>query len=225
MGVKVSASLMCADLARLGDEVRTLVAAGVDWLHFDIMDGHFVPNLTFGPDVVKALRPLTDLPFDVHLMVRDPERHIPAFIEAGADWLGVHQEACRDPLAALRLIRDAGARPGIAISPPTPVSALAPLIEAADLVLIMTVNPGFAGQTLVPGTIEKIAQARELIRASGRDIELQADGNVSLETAPAMVAAGATCLVGGSSSVFCRSEGDYATCVRRLRGGLERDQE
>jgi len=212
----ISASLMCADLTRLGEEVADLERVGVDWLHFDIMDGQFVPNLTFGPDILRALRPVTKLPFDVHLMIEEPARHAEAFVRAGGDLLVVHAEACRHLQRTLRLIRDLGARPGVALNPATPLSALDYVLDDVDLVLLMTVNPGFAGQVLVPQTVEKIAHLRERLDRERRDVILQVDGNVSFENAARMAAAGATAFVAGSSSLFSASL-DRATACRRLR--------
>jgi len=218
--VIISASLMCADLRRLGDDVAELEAAGVDWLHFDIMDGHFVPNLTFGPDLLRNLRPITPLPFDVHLMIEEPLRYLDRFREAGADLIVVHAEACRHLQRTLAAIRDLGARPGVALNPATPLSALDYVAEDVDLILLMTVNPGYAGQALVEATLPKIAHLAQRLAREGRETMLQVDGNVSFENARRMAECGATCFVAGSSSVFAaglsRAEG-----VRRLRQALE----
>jgi len=218
--VIISASLMCADLTRLGEDIAELEQAGVDWLHFDIMDGHFVPNLTFGPDLLRNLRPVTELPFDVHLMIEEPLRYLDRFREAGADLLVVHAEACGHLQRTFAAIRDLGAQPGVALNPSTPLSALDHLLDDVDLVLLMTVNPGYAGQQLIPATIPKIAQLAERLRQERREIILQVDGNVSFENAAQMAAAGATCFVAGSSSVFTpgltREEG-----ARRLREAVK----
>ena len=215
----ISASLMCADLTRLGDDIAKLEAAGVDWLHFDIMDGHFVPNLTFGPDLVRSLRPVTSLPFDVHLMIDEPIRYLERFREAGADILVVHAEACGHLQRTLAAIRDLGARPGVALNPATPLSALDYILDDVELVLSMTVNPGYAGQKLVEATLPKIAELAARLQAEGRDIILQVDGNVSFGNARRMTERGANCFVAGSSSVFAegltRAEG-----TRRLRAAL-----
>ncbi len=200
--LKISASLMCADLARLAEEVRELEAAGVDWLHFDIMDAHFVPNLTFGPDVVRALRPLTALPFDVHLMIEEPIDYLERFAEAGADIIVVHVEACRHVQRTLARIRDLGATPGAALNPATPLSALDHILDDVDIVLVMTVNPGFAGQKIVPATIPKVRALAERLRAEGREIAIEVDGNVTPENGRALAEAGATVFVGGTGSVF-----------------------
>jgi ribulose-phosphate 3-epimerase len=225
-GLKISSSLMCADLLRLKDEIAELEAAGVDWLHFDIMDGHFVPNLTFGPDVVRNLRPASELPFDVHLMVDEPIRYSDRFIEAGADILVVHAEACRHLQRTLAAIRDLGAQPGVALNPATPLSALDYVLDDVDMVLLMTVNPGYAGQELVPATIPKIATLADRLEREKRDIILQVDGNVSPENGRKMAAAGATAFVAGTASVFAegvtRAEGTRALREAVQAGADER---
>ncbi len=200
--LKISASLMCADLRHLEDQLRQMEAAGLDWLHFDIMDGHFVPNFTFGPHFVQQVNAMSDLPCDVHLMVEHPDQYIPVFIEAGADIVVVHQEACTHLNRTLQLIRREGASPGVALNPATSLQTLDYVLDDVDLVLIMTVNPGFAGQKLVPATLDKIAHAYERLAETARDIDLQVDGNVSPENARKMCAAGANVLVAGSASVF-----------------------
>ncbi len=209
--LKISASLMCADLSRLAEEIAELEQAGVDWLHFDVMDGNFVPNLTFGPDIIRNLRPLSELPFDVHLMVHEPIRYLDRFVEAGADILVVHAEACGHLQRTLAGIRDLGARPGVALNPGTPLSALDYVLDDVDMVLLMTVNPGYAGQELIPATIPKIADLADRLHREDRDIILQVDGNVSPENGRAMAAAGATAFVAGTASVFAegmtRAEG------------------
>jgi len=220
MEMIISASVMCADLTRLGEDIAALEAAGVDWLHFDIMDAHFVPNLTFGPDLIRNLRPVTRLPFDVHLMIEEPIRYLDRYREAGADWIVVHAEACGHLQRTLAAIRDLGARPGVALNPSTPLSALDYVLDDADLVLLMTVNPGYAGQRLVEATLPKIGQLADRLAEEGRNTILQVDGNVSFENARRMALQGARCFVAGSSSVFAegltRAEG-----TRRLREALE----
>jgi len=202
MSVKISASLMCADLCNIERDVRALEEAGVDWLHFDIMDGRFVPNITLGPDFVRAVRAVSDLPLDVHLMVEEPERYLPEFLEAGSDILAIHVEATRHVRTTLRAIREAGARAGLCLNPATPLDAVEYAADLVDMLVIMTVDPGFAGQKLIPSTLPKIAAAKKLVNAHGREAEIQVDGNVSFEHAPKMVAQGATVLVAGTSSVF-----------------------
>jgi ribulose-phosphate 3-epimerase len=216
----ISASLMCADLTRLGEGIAELEAAGVDWLHFDIMDGHFVPNLTFGPDLIRNLRPITKLPFDVHLMIDEPIRYLDSFGEAGSDIIVVHAEACGHLQRTLAAIRDLGAKAGVALNPATPLSALDYVLDDVDLVLLMTVNPGYAGQRLVPATLPKIADLADRLACENRDVLLQVDGNVSFENARTMAANRANCFVAGSSSVFAegltRAEG-----TKRLREAVE----
>jgi len=193
---------MCADLCNIERDVRALEEAGVDWLHFDIMDGRFVPNITLGPDFVRAVRAVSDLPLDVHLMVEEPERYLPEFLEAGSDILAIHVEATRHVRTTLRAIREAGARAGLCLNPATPLDAVEYAADLVDMLVIMTVDPGFAGQKLIPSTLPKIAAAKKLVNAHGREAEIQVDGNVSFEHAPKMVAQGATVLVAGTSSVF-----------------------
>lgn len=216
----ISASLMCADLTRLGEETAELERAGSDWLHFDIMDGQFVPNLTFGPDLVRSLRPMSTLPFDVHLMIEEPIRYLERFREAGADILVVHAETCRHLQRTLGTIRELGAKAGVALNPATALSALDYVLDDVDLVLLMTVNPGYAGQKLVPATLPKIERLTSRLAQEGRQIIVQVDGNVSFDNARAMAAKGANCFVAGSSSVFAhglsRTEG-----IRRLRQAVE----
>jgi ribulose-phosphate 3-epimerase len=216
MPVKISASLMCADLCNLGRDLRELEAAGVEWLHFDIMDGHFVPNFTLGPGFVQAVRDASDLTCDVHLMIEEPARYVPVFAESGADIISFNIEADRHPLRTIDLIRDSGVRPAIAINPATPEAALEHVLHAVRMVLVMTVNPGFAGQKLIPQTLDKIARIRQMLRERGLEADLEVDGNVSFEHAPAMVARGANVLVAGTSSVFAKGF-TIAEGVRRLR--------
>ncbi len=211
---------MCADLGRLAEEVAELERAGTDWLHFDIMDGHFVPNITLGPLVVERLRPHSKLPFDVHLMIEEPIRCLDDYVQAGADILVVHAEACRHLPRTLARIRDLGAKPGVALNPATPTAALDYVLDDIDMVLLMTVNPGYASQRLIPSTVGKIADLAERLSGEGRDIIIQVDGNVSPEHGRRMAASGATAFVAGTASVFApgvtRAEG-----VRRLREAIE----
>ena len=223
MDVKISTSIMCADFLRLGEAVKELEASGADYLHFDIMDGHFVPNFTMGPDILKSIRGETDIPFDTHLMVYEPERYIETFIQAGSDLVVIHVEACRHLHRTINLIKENGARAGVAINPATPLSALDYLLEEVYMVLVMAVDPGFAGQTMIPGSIGKIGQLKQKITQSGLDVKIQVDGNVSFQNAPRMVLAGADILVAGSSSVFRKDmtipEGMEA--LRRCISGMD----
>lgn len=204
MDIKISASVMCADFLHLERVVRELEASGADFLHFDIMDGHFVPNFTMGPDILKSIRGETDIPFDTHLMVYEPERYIETFIQAGSDLVVIHVEACRHLHRTIDLIRGNGAQAGVAINPATPLSALDYLLDEVDVVLIMAVDPGFVGQTMIPSAIGKIRRLKQKIDEARLGVQIQVDGNVSFENAPKMVLAGADILVAGTSSVFRR---------------------
>jgi ribulose-phosphate 3-epimerase len=214
--IRLCASLACADFLHLERDLQALQAAGVDYLHIDVMDGLFVPNLALSPDIMRTVRRATSLPLDVHLMIERPERYVQTFVEAGAAILVVHQEATVHLQRTLALIRQLGARPGVALNPATPLDTLRYVLEDIDLLLIMTVNPGFVGQSLVPATLGKIADARRMIDERRLPIDIEVDGNVSFEHAARMVRAGANYLVGGTSSIFARDL-DIAEGVRRLR--------
>ncbi|MBO2534120.1 MAG: ribulose-phosphate 3-epimerase, partial [Thermoactinomycetaceae bacterium] len=177
--VKIAPSLLSADFSRLKEELAEVEAAGADWIHVDVMDGHFVPNLTIGPLVVEAIRPHTRLPLDVHLMIEEPDRYIPAFAKSGADWITVHQEACPHLHRSVSLIAEQGVKAGVAINPATPVSLLEPILPYVDLVLVMTVNPGFGGQKLIPTALKKVEEVRRRLEDLGRtDVEIEVDGGI-----------------------------------------------
>ncbi len=214
---RVAPSILAADFARLGDEVRAVSEAGADYLHVDVMDGHFVPNITIGPAVVKALRPFSDKPFDVHLMISPADPFIADFAEAGADILTVHPEAGPHLHRTLQLIKSKGLRAGVSLNPGTPAEAVDYVLDAVDLVLVMCVNPGFGGQSFIPAALDKIKALRRKIDAAGRPIEIEVDGGINAETAPLAVAAGADVLVAGTA-VFRGGPEEYAANIARLRG-------
>jgi ribulose-phosphate 3-epimerase len=215
--IKIAPSILSADFARLGEEVRALAAAGADYIHIDVMDGHFVPNLTVGPVVVRALRPHATLPFDVHLMITPVDPLVPAFAEAGADIITVHAEAGPHVHRTIQLIRSLGRKPGVSLNPGTPVEAIDMLLGDVDLVLVMSVNPGFGGQSFIPSQLDKVRALRERITRSGRAIELEVDGGINADTARAVVGAGADVLVAGTAT-FEGGREAYAANIARLRG-------
>ncbi len=215
--IRIAPSILAADFAQLGQEVRALEAAGADYIHIDVMDGHFVPNLTIGPQVVRALRRHTELPFDVHLMIAPADPLLPAFAKAGADILTVHPEAGPHVHRSLQLIKSLGKKAGLALNPGTPAEAVQALIDEVDLLLVMSVNPGFGGQDFIEGALGKIETLRRMINASGRTIDLEVDGGINAETAPRVIAAGADLLVAGTAT-FKGGPDYYADNIRRLRG-------
>jgi ribulose-phosphate 3-epimerase len=215
--VRIAPSILSADFARLGEEVRAIDEAGCDWVHVDVMDGHFVPNLTIGPMVVKALRSHTTKPFDVHLMISPVDGFLDAFAEAGADIMTVHPEAGPHTHRSVQRIKALGKKAGVSLNPATPAKMLDYLIDDIDLVLIMSVNPGFGGQRFIDSQLRKIESVRKMIDKSGRDIALEVDGGIDMETAPRAIAAGADTLVAGTAT-FRGGPAAYADNIRRLRG-------
>jgi ribulose-phosphate 3-epimerase len=197
--IELAPSILSADFAHLAEQVQAAAAGGGRVIHVDVMDGHFVPNITLGPPVVKSLRKTTDLPLDCHLMIENPDQYIPEFVEAGADWISVHQEACRHLNRTLHLIRDHGAKAGVVINPATPVDTLSEVLDIVDYVLVMSVNPGFGGQKFIPGAVHKIRKLAELRGQRGLGYRIEVDGGVALDTVVEVVRAGAEILVAGNA--------------------------
>ena len=216
----IAPSILSADFARLGVEVDAVLAAGADWIHFDVMDNHYVPNLTIGPLVCKALRKHgVTAPIDVHLMVDPVDRLVPEFAEAGATWISFHPEASRHVDRTIRLIRESGCRPGLVLNPATPLSWLDHTLEQIDLLLLMSVNPGFAGQQFIEPVLGKLREARQRIDASGRELRLEIDGGVKLDNIGAIAGAGADAFVAGSAIFGAK---DYAATIRAMRAAIAR---
>lgn len=218
--IRIAPSMMCADFIRLGDELDTLRAGGADFLHVDVMDGHYVPNHTLGPDFCRRLAGYSPIPLDIHLMVDNPDAFVDVYAAIPGAWVSIHPETTRHPLRTLERIRAKGARPGIVIDPALPAAAAGELLHAVDLACVMTVNPGYAGQRLVPRTLPKIGEVAAMAAAEGREVEIEVDGNASWENIPRMVAAGATVLVAGSSSLY--DGAGLAANLARLRALLGR---
>ncbi|KPC74889.1 ribulose-phosphate 3-epimerase [Thermoactinomyces vulgaris] len=216
--IKIAPSILSADFARLGDEVREAEQAGADWIHVDVMDGRFVPNITLGPVVVEAIRPHTRLPLDVHLMINEPDRYIEAFVKSGADVVSVHQEACPHLHRTVYRIKELGAKAGVVINPATPVSLIEPILPDVDLVLLMTVNPGFGGQKFISSVLDKIGQVRRLLVERGLShVDVEVDGGINAQTAALVAQAGANVLVAGSA-VFGQADRQAAMAAIREAG-------
>jgi len=213
-GVRIAPSILSADFARLADEVAKVEAAGADFLHIDVMDGHFVPNLTVGPPIVEALRKVTKLTLDVHLMMTNPDAFIPEFVEAGADYVTVHVEACPHLHRTVQSIKERGIKAGVTLNPATSLTTVEEILPVADLLLIMSVNPGFGGQHFIPAVLGKIARAHRLIQSTGSQALLEVDGGVKVDNAGAVIAAGADVLVAGSA-IF--SSSDYRATIEAMR--------
>ncbi len=215
--VRIAPSILAADFAKLGEEVSAIAEAGADFIHVDIMDGHFVPNISFGPSVTKAIRGCTDKPFDVHLMISPVDPFIPEFVDAGADIITLHQEAGDHLHRSIQVIKSLGKKVGVSLNPATPASTLEYVMDEIDLVLVMSVNPGFGGQKFIPSQLDKIRRLRAMIDESGRDIDLEVDGGINVETAPLVIEAGADLLVAGSAA-FKGGPDQYANNIKVLLG-------
>jgi len=217
--VKISPSLLAADFSRLGDEVQKVTQAGADWIHLDVIDGQFAPNITFGMPVIAAVRKYSHLPFEAHLMIKSPERYIKNFVEAGVDIIVIHIESCREPEEVIAMVKEKNVKAGLALSPDTPVETVENLIYKVDLLVLMTVYPGFAGQKFIKTVIPKIKASRAMVKKHAVQIDIEADGGINIETAPLATAAGANVLVAGSA-VFKAEEGIEAA-IRNLRIAAE----
>jgi ribulose-phosphate 3-epimerase len=215
---KIAPSILSADFSRLADEVRAVEKAGADVIHVDVMDGHFVPNITIGPLVVQGLRKLTSLPLDIHLMIENPERYIEVFARAGGDWITIHAEVCPNLKRMIRKVRQLNVRPGIVLKPATPLKTLFPVLDDIDLVLIMSVNPGFGGQSFIPSTLKKIERLRKIVDQNGYSMEIEVDGGVKIENIREVSAAGGDIFVVGTG-IF-KTE-NYEETIRKLRQEIE----
>ncbi|MFA9557410.1 ribulose-phosphate 3-epimerase [Evansella sp. AB-rgal1] len=215
--IKIAPSILSADFAKLGEEIIDVENGGADYIHVDVMDGHFVPNITIGPLVVNAIRPITKLPLDVHLMINNPDSYIPEFAKAGADIISVHVEACTHLHRTIQLIKETGVKPGVVINPATPVSSIQHIVEDVDLILLMTVNPGFGGQAFIPSVLPKIREVKDLVVQTGKSIDIEIDGGVNPDTAKLCVEAGANVLVAGSAIYNSRNR---KIAIDSIRGAL-----
>jgi ribulose-phosphate 3-epimerase len=213
--VKIAPSILSADFSKLGEEIIAVDQAGADYIHIDVMDGHFVPNITIGPLIVEAVRPVTKLPLDVHLMIENPDHYIEAFAKAGANFITVHVEACRHLHRTIQNIKSFGVKAGVVLNPATPVESIQHIIGDIDMVLLMSVNPGFGGQTFIPEVLSKIRKVKEMAEQKGLSVEIEIDGGVNPETARQCIEAGATVLVAGSA-VY--NQKDYKQAISQLRG-------
>lgn len=213
--VKIAPSILSADFSKLGEEIKDVERGGADLIHVDVMDGHFVPNITIGPLIVDSIRPITKLPLDCHLMIENPDQYIEAFAKAGADYITVHAEACRHLHRTIHLIKSFGVKAGVVLNPATPVEWIEPILPDVDMVLLMTVNPGFGGQKFISSVLPKIKRVKELADEKGLHLEIEVDGGVNEETAALCTAAGATVLVAGSA-VF--NQQDRKTAITKLKG-------
>ncbi|MBU8768528.1 ribulose-phosphate 3-epimerase [Cytobacillus oceanisediminis] len=213
--VKIAPSILSADFSKLGEEIKDVERGGADYIHVDVMDGHFVPNITIGPLIVDAIRPVTKLPLDVHLMIENPDNYIEAFANAGADYITVHAEACKHLHRTIHFIKSFGVKAGVVLNPATPVNMIEHIIDDIDMVLLMTVNPGFGGQKFIPGVLPKVKAVKEMADAKGLNIEIEVDGGVNEETAQLCIEAGANVLVAGSAIY---NQKDRAVAIAALKG-------
>ncbi|WP_066068524.1 ribulose-phosphate 3-epimerase [Neobacillus soli] len=213
--VKIAPSILSADFSKLGEEILAVERGGADYIHIDVMDGHFVPNITIGPLIVEAIRPITKLPLDVHLMIENPDQYIEAFVKAGADYITVHVEACRHLHRTIQNIKSYGIKAGVVLNPATPVDSIQHIIGEIDMVLLMSVNPGFGGQKFIPEVLPKIRKVKELANQKGVALEIEIDGGVNPETAKLCMEAGATVLVAGSAIY---NQTNYANAISLIRG-------